>query len=80
MNKFSIEEQYQFYLKLVKLDEATMHTIQKTQLKQTFYMACGQMLMMMREDLSKLTEEEAVNILNDMWDQVYQFVTTINKN
>ena len=62
--KFTIEAQYQLYLQRMSLDESKMHPIQKKQLKQTFYGAFGQLLIMMREDISALPEAEGIQVLN----------------
>lgn len=70
---FSIEELYQSYLKLVHLSEATMHPQQRIQLKDSYYAACGQMLLLMRDDIALLDENDGVNALQDMLNQVHIF-------
>ncbi len=77
--QFNIEHQYQLYLKRIGLSEATMHGEQKKQLRLTFYGACGQMLILLREDLAAIeNEDEAAEVLQNMLDQVGNFL--LNKS
>lgn len=72
--KFNLEHQYQLFLERMALSEDNMHPQQKVQLKQTFYGACGQMLVLFRDDIGSIKDEqEAVNTLKDMFNQVGQF-------
>jgi hypothetical protein len=73
MQKFSLEYQYQLYLQRMKLSEDKMHPEQKLQLRQAFMGACGQMLLMLRDDLTKFDEDKACDILDDMTKQVSIF-------
>lgn len=73
MNIFSIENQYQLYLKRINLPEEQMHPKQKEQLKFTFYAAVGQTLLMLRDDTSALPEGEAVEKLQGMIDEADAF-------
>lgn len=50
-----------------------MHPIQKKQIRQTFFGASGQMLILLRDEVSKLEEEEAIHLLQDMLNQVSNF-------
>ena len=72
-NRFSIEEQYKAYLKRIALKEENMHPFQKVQLKQTFFGAWGQLLVLLHEDLSDLNEEDAIRGLASMTEQVADF-------
>lgn len=56
-NKLSIEQEYQKYLKMVRLKESEMHEVQRIETKRAFYGACGQMLVMLRDKLSEDPEE-----------------------
>lgn len=71
--KFTIEEQYKLYLKRMNLDEGKMHPVQKKQLKQTFYGAFGQLLILMRDETAALTEEEGMQVLNAQMMEVIDF-------
>ena len=75
--KFTIEHQYQLYLKRVALDETTMHPEQRKQLKQTFFGACGQMIIMLRDDVGSLEEDKAVEVLESMKNEVGNFFLKI---
>lgn len=70
---FDLEHQYQLYLELVSLVESNMSKHQKTETKRAFFGACGQMLMLLRDDLSKLSEDNAIKTLEQMTTQVGNF-------
>jgi len=70
---FNIEYQYQLLLKRMNLQEDRMHPQQKIQLKQTFYAAFGQLLILLRQDVSALPEEDGIHALNNMLAQVGDF-------
>ena len=67
---FKLEHQYQLYIKRVGLDEHRMHPQQKKQLRETFMGACGQMIILLRDDVSALPEDEGVKVLQDMLNEV----------
>lgn len=73
MNEFNLEHQYQLYLQRMALSEKTMHPQQSIQLRQTFFGAAGQMLILLRDEISKLEEKEAVDTLQDLINQVANF-------
>jgi len=73
MQEFNLEHQYQLYLQRMALSESTMHPQQEIQLRQTFFGASGQMLILLRDELSKLEEEKAMETLQDLINQVGNF-------
>jgi len=75
MNKpeFNLEHQYQLYLERVKLKESQMPPIQRKELKRAFMGACGQMLILLRDDLGELSENEAIETLQDLHNQVSNY-------
>lgn len=73
MQEFNLEHQYQLYLQRMALSEDTMHPQQKIQLRQTFFGASGQMLILLRDELSKLEEEKAMETLQYLINQVGNF-------
>lgn len=78
---FSIEKQYQYYLQRVNLKESEMHPEQKKQLKQAFFGASGQIILLLRDKISRLNERDAVEVLHSMINQVANHFTPIeNKN
>jgi hypothetical protein len=76
--KFDLEEQYRLYLLRMSLRETEMHPQQRLQLKQTFYGSAGQMLIMLRDDVSALPEEQAVAALDDLIQQVVNYFQNQN--
>jgi hypothetical protein len=70
---FNIENQYLMYLKRVDIKEEDMVENQRTEMKRTFYGACGQLLILLRDEVSRGTEEEGVIIMQDMLNQVSNF-------
>lgn len=73
MQEFNLEHQYKLYLQRMSLSESTMHPQQKIQLRQTFFGASGQMLILLRDELSKLEEVKAMETLQDLINQVGNF-------
>jgi len=73
MKQFDLESQYQQYLKRVGLVENKMAPLQKKQLRQTFFGACGALLMLLKNDITPLPEDQAVLALEDMINQVANY-------
>lgn len=73
MSKFNIENQYKLYLQRMKLDESKMPTVQRVETKRVFYGAFGQLLMLLQNDISALSDDEAFKTLDSMITQVGQF-------
>ncbi len=74
MDIFNVEYQYQLYLERVGLKESEMNPIQRVETKRAFMGACGQMLMLLRDDVFELpTDEMAVEALENMIEQVGKF-------
>lgn len=70
---FNLEHQYQLYLERVNLHEERMHPQQKVQLKEAFFGACGQLLVLFRDDIGALPEEEAIDKMQGLHDQCLQY-------
>jgi hypothetical protein len=77
MEEFNLEKQYQSYLQRVALKESEMHPEQKKQVRQAFMGACGQMLVLLRDEISKLSEEEAIDKFQDMMNQVGDYFLSL---
>lgn len=73
MEQFNLETQYQLYLERVGIKESQMHCTQKVETKRAFMGACGQMLILLRDDLAALEEDKAVQQLQNMLNQVQSF-------
>lgn len=67
---FDLEHQYQLYLQRLKLDELQMSEVQRKEMRQVFMGACGQMIILLRDEVAKYPDDEAVEILRDMLNQV----------
>lgn len=82
MNQFNLENQYQIYLQLVNLNESTMSPIQRTETRRAFMAGCGQMLVLMRDEVGALEENAAINAMENMLQQAANFWTieNISKN
>lgn len=77
---FDLEHQYQLYLNRVGLKETNMHPVQKTETRRAFMGACGQMLILLRDDLGALEESKAIETMQDMINQVQvHFMKETNK-
>jgi len=77
---FDLEHQYQLYLKRVGLKEENMHYVQSKETRQAFMGACGQMLILLRDDLGELEESKAIDTMQDMINQVQNyFMKATNK-
>ena len=72
-SSLKLEEQYQFYLKMVKLEESKMSETQKTETRRAFYGACGQILILARDVISEMEERPAVATFQDLLKQVSVF-------
>lgn len=74
MDKFDLETQWKLYLKRVGLVESQMHPTQLEQTKRAFYGACGQLLILLRDDVGEIEqEEEAVKVFDHLLNQVGNF-------
>ncbi len=78
MDNFNLEYHYGMFLNRMNLQEPFMHPQQKKQLKETFYAASGQMLLLLRDEISKLDEDEAMAAFEDMMSQVQNFFLSQN--
>ncbi len=72
-NPFDLEQQFEFYLNIMKLDKAKMPEVQIVETKRAFMAGVGQMLALAQSKISQLDEEEAINTLEDMYKQVDTF-------
>lgn len=73
--KFNLENQYLMYLKRVNLKINEMHPVQRIQVKQAFYGAVGQMIILMRDDIAPLKLNHVVKVLENMLKQVGDYWT-----
>lgn len=71
--QFSLEKQWQDYLKRVGLKESQMHAVQLTETKRAFFGAFGQSFILQRDELSLLDEDLGVEVFHYMINQVSSF-------
>lgn len=72
-DNFDLEYQYQLYLQRMSLKEETTSEDQKRETRRAFMGACGQMLILMRDDLPQLSEEDGIKAMERMIEQVMNF-------
>jgi len=73
MKDFSIENQYKTYLERVNMKEESMHPVQRVELKRAFFGAVGQLLLLMRDEISELPEDESLKVLESQYSEVLAF-------
>ena len=72
--EFDLNHQYQLYLQRVGIkDESKLHPVQRIEMRRVFFGAVGQLLLLLRDDLTKYSEEEGEKILKGMLQQVTNF-------
>lgn len=72
--KFSLNDEFERYLKLVKLDKRRMPAYQLREIRRAFYGACGQILILSRDEIGAIEDEdEAVEAMQDLLNQVSNF-------
>jgi len=71
--EFKIEDMYQSYLQRSGLQEQQMGQVQRSEMRRCFFAGVGSMLLTMRDQVSRLDEEEGIKVLDDMTDQVTRF-------
>lgn len=78
---FNLENQYQLYLQRVGLRESDMPKTQKKELRRCFMAGCGQILVLMRDQVAVLEEDQTIQALESMEKQVSSyFLNILNQN
>lgn len=71
---FLVDDQWKLFLEKVKLDEALMHPDQVREMKRAFYAGCGQMLLVIRDEVSKLkTDDDMIAAMDNLLSQINKF-------
>ncbi|AFD05977.1 hypothetical protein [Solitalea canadensis] len=74
MEQFDLNEQYKLYLQRVGLKEVHMSPIQRIETKRAFFGACGQMLLLMRDDIGAIEDDnKAIEAMDNLLNQVGNF-------
>lgn len=64
---------YSDYLKRIELSEDKMIPTQRLQTKQAFYAGISSLMVMQREDLTTIPEDDAVNVLDSIWKECINY-------
>ena len=70
---FSVENQFQLYCQRVKLKRSAVSETQWVETKRAFFGAVGQFLLMFRDELSELSEDDGVEVTQKMLDETGEF-------
>lgn len=76
MSVFNLNVQWKKYLERSGVSEEKMPEDQRREMKRAFFGACGQMLILLRDDVSIYPEAKAAGIMQKMLDQVGNFWQT----
>lgn len=71
--EINLEYQWKQYLQRVGMEHVIMSAIQQQEMRRAFFGACGQMLVLLRDDVSLLPDEDAVVCMQDMMNQIQVF-------
>lgn len=77
--KFTIEHQYQDYLKRIHLSEDMLYGEQKLQLRMSFYAGSASLLFLMREDIGQLSLEEGAAVLDAILKELKEHAEALKK-
>jgi hypothetical protein len=72
---FSVENQFQLYCQRVKLKRTKVSETQWRETKRAFYGAVGQFLLMFRDELSELSEDDGVEVMQPLLEETGAFWT-----
>jgi hypothetical protein len=70
---FTILEQWKLFLGRCEVGESTMPEDQRREMKRAFFGACGQMLFLLRDNVSVFPELMAAKILEKMVKEIERF-------
>lgn len=68
-----IEFMFSQYLMMVSLDKLDKNSVQYKETKRAYYGAIGQILLIQRDELTQLTEQESTDTLQSMLDETTDF-------
>lgn len=72
---FNLENRFEHYLELVKLDKAKMSDVQLVETKRAFMGGFGSAIVALNNDLDGLNESEAILTLESLFWQIAEFWT-----
>lgn len=81
MENFNLNEQFEQFLKRMKFDKDIMPDVQYTEIKRAFYAGCSQMMLLFRDGIGQIeNEEEALKVTNSLFAQTCDFwINEINQ-
>ena len=71
--QFTLEYQWDVFLTRVDLKGKKMPAVQYRELKRAFMGACGEMLILFRDDLSKMDQDDAIQTFEQMIKECGEF-------
>lgn len=78
---FDLHYQFKLFLERCSVpDIKNMPADQYREMRRAFFGACGQMLILLRDDVSVYSEQKAASIMQDLLDQVGRFWESEMKN
>ena len=72
--KFNLEKKYQIFLKRIGLSESKMNPVQREQIKFVYFATYGEALIVLRDDVGELEEEQAIKTMQSLLNQVGDFL------
>jgi hypothetical protein len=73
LSKFTVDAMFNEYLKTVKLDARKMVPHQLRETRRAFYGAVTQLIILQRDELTKLTEEQGMQVLYNLLQESHNF-------
>lgn len=70
---FDLNHQFHLYLDRAGVTKNSLPEIQYSEMKRAFFGACGQMLILLRDDVGALPDEEAIEMMDNLLNQVSDF-------
>lgn len=70
---FSIKYQKNLFFKQAGIQEKKFHPIQIQEMTRSFYAGVGQTLVLLRDDVGELPEEEAIEVMIEMLNECIKF-------
>lgn len=70
---FTIKQQWDRFMERCGMAPGEMPKVQETEMSKAFYGSAGQILIMIRDEVSELKEEDAVVVLDNMMDEIMKF-------
>jgi hypothetical protein len=73
MKDFDLNYQWGLYLERAGVTEQQLGFVQASEMKRAFFGGCGQMIILMRDEVAAQEDDKAIATMQDMLDQVGNF-------